>query len=97
MLKEALSTFSLQELLFYLYLDRPPNVDAGNCVGVLELGNRLCLPRLITLTEQIVIARLTGVIEDGGDVTDEALNILQPCQVRLLGLDRAVCRFRLKA
>ena len=59
-------------------------MDATSCVGVLELGNRLCLPRLITLTEQVVIARLTEVIEDGGDVTDEALNILQPCQVMLL-------------
>ena len=59
-------------------------MDATSCVGVLELGNRLCLPRLITLTEQVVIARLTEVIEDGGDVTDEALNILQPCQVKML-------------
>lgn len=63
-------------------------MDAGSCVGVLELGNRLCLPRLISLTEEVVIARLTEAIEDGCDVTDEALKILQPCQVSVSGLLR---------
>eukprot|EP00095_Tigriopus_kingsejongensis_P009866 maker-scaffold757_size101632-snap-gene-0.20 protein:Tk09866 transcript:maker-scaffold757_size101632-snap-gene-0.20-mRNA-1 annotation:"hypothetical protein DAPPUDRAFT_225906" len=77
----GVSCFTFKELLFYLYTDQSPRVNASNCLGILELGNRLCLPRLISLSEHTVIDKLTKAIkEEKGDVTDEALKILQLCQ-----------------
>ncbi len=78
----GVNTFAFQELLFYLYTDRAPRVNATNCLGILELANRLCLPRLITLIEAAVIAKMEKTVDGGGDVTEEALKIVQPCQVR---------------
>ena len=77
-----MSCFTFQELLFYLYTDQAPRVNATNCIGILEIANRLCLPRLTSLAEDTVIQKMTVAVESGGDVTEEALKILQPCQVR---------------
>ncbi|XP_059083348.1 rho-related BTB domain-containing protein 1-like [Tigriopus californicus] len=78
----GVTCFTFKELLNYLYTDQSPRVTISNCLGILELGNRLCLPRLISLTEQIVIEKLTVMVDDEGeDVTEDALKILQPCQV----------------
>ena len=42
---------------------------------------RLVLPRLMTLLEKTVIDDMYKTLENGGDVCEEALKILQPCQV----------------
>ena len=38
--------FAFRELLLYLYTDRAPSdrLSAANCLSVIELANRLCLP-----------------------------------------------------
>ena len=56
-------------------------MTSSNCVQLIELANRLCLPRLVTLVEATMIQTLTSAIEDGDDVSEQALAILQPCQV----------------
>lgn len=50
-------------------------------MGVLELANRLCLHRLTTLVEAEVVAQMGAVVDGGGEVTEEALRILEKCQV----------------
>lgn len=82
LLLSGVSTFTFQELLFYLYTDHAPRVNASNCAGILEMANRLCLPRLISLVEETVIAKMTLDIKNGGEVIEDALNLLQPSQVR---------------
>jgi len=57
------------------------NLCASNCVGLIELADRLCLPRLVTLVEEAVINQLEANFERGEDNTEDALKIIQPCQV----------------
>jgi hypothetical protein len=51
-------------------------------VGLIELADRLCLPRLVTLVEDAVIKQMEANFEKGEDNTEDALRIIQPCQVR---------------
>jgi len=77
----GVTRFAFQEVLYFLYTDKPPRVSASNCLGVVELANRLVLPRLMTLLEKTVIDKMNKSLENGGDVCEEALTILQPCQM----------------
>eukprot|EP00092_Neocalanus_flemingeri_P023709 GFUD01025714.1.p1 GENE.GFUD01025714.1~~GFUD01025714.1.p1 ORF type:complete len:574 (+),score=111.78 GFUD01025714.1:98-1819(+) len=77
----GVTRFAFQELLYFLYTDRPPRVSATNCLGVVELANRLVLPRLMTLLEKTVIDEMNKTLEKGDDVCEEALKILQACQI----------------
>ena len=70
--------FAFQEVQRYLYTDLPPRVNPGNCLLVLELANRLVLPRLINLVEKSVIEQMKSA---GQEVFIEALELLEPCQV----------------
>ena len=45
------------------------------------LMHRLVLPRLMTLLEKVVIDEMKKTVEDGGEVCEDALKILQACQV----------------
>ena len=36
---------TFHELLYYLYTDKSPRVTTNSCVDLIELANRLCLPR----------------------------------------------------
>lgn len=56
-------------------------MSASNCVALVELADRLCLPRLVTLVEEAVIKKMEANFERGEDNTEEALKIIQPCQV----------------
>ena len=73
------STF--EHLLHYLYTDQAPPVNHNNCLAVIELANRLVLPRLVTLLEKTVIDSMTELCAAGGDLLLEALKLVQPCQV----------------
>ena len=74
---------SFKELLYYLYTDRVSRcVSASSCLGLIELADRLCLPRLVTLVEEAVIKQMEANFENGEDNTEDALRIIQPCQVR---------------
>ena len=42
---------------------------------------RLVLPRLMTMLEKVVIDEMNKTLENGGDVCEDALKILQSCQV----------------
>jgi Rho-related BTB domain-containing protein 1/2 len=70
----------------YLYTDDVPAISPVRCLDLLELGNRLCLPRLVNLVERRVVeemVRLCG--SDGADVVVEhCLRLLEPCKVATL-------------
>ena len=73
--------FAFKSVQYFLYTDEAPLVSCDSSVKVLELANRLVLPRLISLVEQKVIEAMNAVIDKGGNVFQDALEILQPCQV----------------
>ena len=56
-----------------------------SCLGIIELANRLVLPRLVTLVEKAVIEEMSCVSVGGGgeglEVLEEALKLVQPCQI----------------
>ncbi|KFM82121.1 Rho-related BTB domain-containing protein 1, partial [Stegodyphus mimosarum] len=70
-----------QQLLVYLYTDEiDDSVNPSNCLELLELANRLCLPRLVGLVEAQVIRELVKLSNAGVDATEHALRLLEPCQ-----------------
>ena len=72
---------ALECVQFYLYTDQAPLVTPSTCLPVIELANRLVLPRLITLLEHSVITAMREVIEDGGEVFQAALDLVDASQV----------------
>ena len=68
-------------MLYYLYTDQSPPVTLVTCLTVLELANRLVLPRLVTMIETSIISQLRQEIEHGEEMYVEALELLQPCQM----------------
>ncbi|KAL1137900.1 hypothetical protein AAG570_009595 [Ranatra chinensis] len=74
---------SFRVLLCYLYCDDVGAVSPGRCVDLLELANRLCLPRLIHLIEKRVIedlARLASLASSDA-VVEHCLKLLEPCKL----------------
>ena len=80
-----MSRLELEVVTRFLYTDEaelPVSLAPPGWLAVLELANRLVLPRLVTLLEREAIASLGARLEAGAEVTTEALQLLQPCQVR---------------
>ena len=82
--------FAFQEVQRYLYTDLTPRVSPVNCLPVLELANRLVLPRLINLIEKTVIEQMRS---SGREVFIEALELLEPSQVERKNCDHVMEKF----
>ncbi|XP_067013129.1 rho-related BTB domain-containing protein 1 isoform X4 [Anabrus simplex] len=73
---------TFHKLLLYLYTDDVPPIPPARCLDLLELGNRLCLPRLVTLVERRVVEELTRQCStEGSDVVEHCLRLLEPCKL----------------
>jgi len=72
---------TFNSLLHFLYTDTAPPLSPTAAMPVLELANRLVLPRLVSLVEVALIEQLTKVVEQGGDACEQAISLLQPCQI----------------
>lgn len=71
-----------KQLLVYLYTDRvDTTVSSANCLPLLELANRLCLPRLVASIEQKVVSELIEMCQKGINTTELTLKLLEPCQI----------------
>ncbi|CAB0010649.1 unnamed protein product [Nesidiocoris tenuis] len=70
-------------LLCYLYCDAVGPLSPHRCVDLLELANRLCLPRLINLIEKRVVEELVRICttNDNSDVVEICLKLLEPCKL----------------
>jgi len=77
----GVSSATFRSLLHYLYTDTVPRVTPATAMPVIELANRLVLPRLVSLVETAVIEQLTAIIDQGGDVCESAIALLQPSQI----------------
>lgn len=77
----GVSCATFRALLHYLYTDTTPRVTPATAMPVIELANRLVLPRLVSLVEIAVIEQLTAIIDQGGDVCESAIALLQPSQI----------------
>ncbi|XP_068625544.1 rho-related BTB domain-containing protein 1 [Battus philenor] len=101
--------YAFQILLYYIYSDKVPNVEPTRCLELLELANRLCMNRLVSLIEARVIEQLQHqdrVCGEDDQVVEIALSLLEPvklhnahslaewCTWRLCGAYDRVCRAR---
>ncbi|KAK5645526.1 hypothetical protein RI129_006826 [Pyrocoelia pectoralis] len=71
--------YTFHKLLYYLYTDDIPGVSASRCVNLLELGNRLCLPRLVNLVEKRVIEDLERL--QTSETIEQCLRLLEPVKL----------------
>lgn len=69
--------------MHYIYSDSVAgDVTPGSCIKLLELANRLCLPRLVALVEHKVAKDLESLGQDRcDDVVELALTLLESCQL----------------
>lgn len=69
---------ALREFLYTDDLSPEGHID---CLGVIEIGNRFCLPRLVKLVEASVVEELMMGASQGEDILEEVLDILEPAQL----------------
>lgn len=74
--------YTFHKLLCFLYTDDIPAVSASRCVNLLELANRLCLPRLVNLIEKRVIEDLEHL--HPSEAIEQCLRLLEPVKVSKL-------------
>lgn len=102
----GVTMYTFHKLLCYIYTDTIPAVEAGRCLELLELSNRLCMSRLVTLVEARVIDDLRHRERDQDYVVAKCLYLLEPvklhnahnladwCMWRLCGAYDRACRGR---
>jgi len=73
------STFGV--LLHYLYSDSLPLIRPLECLPLLQLSNRLCLQRLLSLVERATAEQLQLAAADGQDCLELVLSLLEPGQL----------------
>lgn len=99
--------YAFHILLCFIYSDKIPAVEPLRCVELLELANRLCMNRLVTLVEAKVIdllQRQDRVCGEEDRVVEIALSLIEPvklhnahnlsewCTWRLCGAYDRACR-----
>ncbi|XP_061396235.1 rho-related BTB domain-containing protein 1 isoform X1 [Musca vetustissima] len=78
----GVTVYTFHKLLCYLYTDEIPHISAVKCLNLLELANRLCLPRLLNLVECRVIEDLTMISQNETNQTvDHCLKLLEPVKL----------------
>lgn len=71
--------YTFHKLLCFIYTDEVPAVSALRCVNLLELANRLCIPRLVNLVERRVIEDLERL--QPAEAIEQCLRLLEPVKV----------------
>lgn len=83
----GVTKYSFHKLLCYLCTDEIPQITTDKCLNLLEVANRLCLPRLINLIECRVVEDLTKISQnDAIDAAKNCLHLLEPVKVKLCPL-----------
>lgn len=78
----GVTEYTFHKLLCYLYTDEIPPVSAEKSLNLLELANRLCLPRLLNLIECRVIENLTSISQNETcEAVELCLRLLEPVKV----------------
>ncbi|MGH0115529.1 UNVERIFIED_CONTAM: hypothetical protein FKN15_024859 [Acipenser sinensis] len=70
----------IQAVLEYLYMNQLSPIMDLDPIELIALANRLCLPRLVALTEQYTVNDLLKAQRDGIDIDGEVLTYLELAQ-----------------
>ncbi|KPP60007.1 rho-related BTB domain-containing protein 1-like, partial [Scleropages formosus] len=74
------SRVCMQAVLEYLYTNQLSPLEDLDPVELLALANRLCLPRLVALTEQCAVNELIKASREGQDIDGDVLTYLELAQ-----------------
>ncbi|XP_056385863.1 rho-related BTB domain-containing protein 1 isoform X2 [Hyla sarda] len=74
------SKSSMQAVLDYLYTKQLSCTSDMDPLELVALANRICLPRLVSLTEQHAVQELTKAAVNGVDIDQEVLTYLEIAQ-----------------
>ena len=75
----SVETFTaLQE---YLYTGKCRHLESVDNIELIELANRLCLPRLLAMTEDHIVQKLQETELAGREIYEDALWLIEPAQV----------------
>uniref|UniRef100_A0A182WC15 BTB domain-containing protein n=1 Tax=Anopheles minimus TaxID=112268 RepID=A0A182WC15_9DIPT len=78
----GVTEYTFHKLLCYLYTDEIPPISADKCLNLLELANRLCLPRLLNLVECRVIEDLLRMSQnETSEAVEHCLRLLEPVKL----------------
>ncbi|XP_014774745.1 rho-related BTB domain-containing protein 2 [Octopus bimaculoides] len=69
---------ALQE---YLYTGESPCMSGVDCMSLIEVANRLCLPRLVAFTEGHVVQELGRQEDANVNIMEDVLSILETAQL----------------
>lgn len=78
-----MTEYTFHKLLCFIYTDEIPAIAADKCLNLLELANRMCLPRLLNLVECRVVENLTKLSQnETPDAAEQCLKLLEPVKVK---------------
>lgn len=78
----GVTQYTFHKFLCYMYTDEIPQISADKCLNLLELANRLCLPRLLNLVECRVIEDLSKMSQsETSDAVEHCLKLLETVKV----------------
>lgn len=78
----GVTEYTFHKFLCYTYTDEIPQISADKCLNLLELANRLCLPRLLNLVECRVIEDLSKMSQsETSEAVEHCLKLLEPVKV----------------
>ncbi|GAB1604023.1 rho-related BTB domain-containing protein 2-like [Argonauta hians] len=69
---------ALQE---YLYTGESPCMTGADCMSLIEVANRLCLPRLVAFTEDYIVQELSRLEDNNANLMEDVLCILETAQL----------------
>ena len=59
-----------------------PNLQEVDCLELIELANRLCVQKLIMLSEAYIVEKLTQADEQDKDIVEDVIHLLESAQVK---------------
>ncbi|KAG4075261.1 hypothetical protein HA402_003052 [Bradysia odoriphaga] len=78
----GVTQYTFHKFLCYMYTDEIPQISADKCLNLLELANRLCLPRLLNLVECRVIEDLSKMSQsETSEAVEHCLKLLEPVKL----------------
>jgi Rho-related BTB domain-containing protein 1/2 len=80
----GVSRESFVALQDHLYSGQCPLLSHIDCIDLIALANRLCLPRLVALVEQYIVNELISAEDSGKSIYEDVLLFIEPAQVTLL-------------
>lgn len=70
-------------LLEYLYTDECPSLNSWeDILSLIELANFLCLPQLVAICEDILVADLKRELDKTGEIDESVTSLLQSAKVK---------------